>query len=437
MDYRLEIQSSIANPQGVETLYRSAQKEGRQSEFLSAIENLFHEAPENVLLAAWHYRLVDEAFAPKRREFSPNWKLAVPIGVVTGLIFWLLSDTSLQFMDHIPHIILFWSPIATLLALVFLALTARRHIPRNLAAGVVLILASLYVLFITPGQGSGYFRHYLDLMAIHLPLLSWIMLGISLVGIRSNRNSRFAFLTKSIEVMITAGLYLIAGVAFGMITIGLFQALSIELPDILMRLIAAGGFGLIPVLAVASMYDPELEAEDQDFSQGLSKLIATMMRLLLPLTLLVLLVYIFVIPFNFMEPFRNRDLLIVYNVMLFAIMGLLIGVTPIKVEMLSPGLQRTLRAGIMAVAVLTILISLYALSATVFRTVQGGITINRTTIIGWNLINIAILVVLVIKQARNRGQGWVDDMRSVFSLGAVGYTIWAVFLIVAIPLLFR
>jgi len=437
MEYRFEIQSATSNPQEVEDLYRRALKEGKQTDFGAAIENLYLGAPENLLLAAWHYRLSAETAPPKRREFAPNWKLAIPTGVITGLIFWLLSDPNLQFLDHIPHIVLLWAPIATLLALAFLVITARRYASRSLTAGILLAVACIYALLIAPSQTMGYHRHYLDLMAIHLPLLSWVVLGISLVGVRSNQDARFAFLTKSIEVMITAGLYLIAGVAFGTITIGLFQALSIKLPDVLMRLIAAGGFGLIPVLAVASMYDPGLEAEEQDFSQGLSKLIATMMRLLLPLTLFVLLVYVFVIPFNFMEPFRNRDLLIVYNVMLFAIMGLLIGVTPIKVETLSAGLQRNLRNGILAVAILAILVSLYALSATVYRTFQGGITINRLTIIGWNIINIAILVILAYKQARNRGQAWSDDLKSVFSLGAVGYTIWAIFLIVAIPFLFR
>ncbi len=97
-----------------------------------------------------------------------------------------------------------------------------------------------------------------------------------------------------------------------------------------MRLIAAGGAGLIPVIAVATIYDPLAEPKDQDFTQGLSKFIGTMMRLLLPLTLGVLVVYIFVIPFNFFQPFQNRDLLIIYNAMLFAIMGLLVGATPIS-----------------------------------------------------------------------------------------------------------
>jgi hypothetical protein len=185
-----------------------------------------------------------------------------------------------------------------------------------------------------------------------------------------------------------------------MITMGMFSALNVTLPDTIMRLVAAGGFGLIPILAVATMYDPLVTPEAQDFSQGLSKFIFTMMRLLLPLTLIVLVIYVLVIPFNFMAPFQNRDLLIVYNVMQFAIIGLLIGVTPLKLDDLSPKLQVWLRRGIIAIIILALIVSVYALSAVIYRTVNGEITLNRVTIIGWNIINIIILAALLVTVAK-------------------------------------
>jgi hypothetical protein len=242
---------------------------------------------------------------------------------------------------------------------------------------------------------------------------------------------------KSIEVMITAGVYLIAGVAFGMITIAMFAALNVTLPDVLMRLAVAGGFGLIPIMAVATMYDPLMQPEAQDFRQGLSKFIFTMMRLLLPLTLFVLVIYLFVIPFNFMAPFNNRNLLIVYNVMQFAIIGLLIGATPLKLDDLSEKLQTWLRRGILAVAILALVVSLYALSAVVYRTAVDVITLNRLTIIGWNIINIAILAVLIYTQFAKQQPAWNERLQHVFSRSTTVYLIWSVFLTLALPLLFR
>lgn len=431
------IQSSREDPRGMEALYQAANQAGNGEDFRLALEACYQESPEDMLYAAWHYRLQAAQAQPVRAAPGVNWKLAVPLSIATGLVFWSLSDFKVLFLDHLPYLVLLWAPIATLFALAFLAFTSRRQYRRSLLAGAALCIASVYVLLIAPGQRGGNFRPYLDLMAIHLPLLCWIALGVSVLERRSNPQNKFALLMKSVEVMITAGVYLIAGVAFGTITQGMFRALSIELPDIIMRLIMAGGFGLIPLLALASAYNPGLSPLEQDFSQGLSRFVATMMRLLLPLSLAVLVIYVFIIPFNFMQPFKNRDVLIVYNLMLFGIMGLLIGATPARTEDLSPKLQQALRYGMLAIAILAALVSIYALSATVYRTVEGGITINRLTIIGWNSINIIILVLLIYKQLRYKGENWASHMKSVFSEGMVGYIVWDIFLIVAIPLLFR
>jgi hypothetical protein len=264
-------------------------------------------------------------------------------------------------------------------------------------------------------------------MLITLPLLCWIGIGVAVMGFRSSDTNRFAFLIKSIEVMITAGVYLIFGMAFGGITLGLFAALNITPSEIIIRLIVAGGFGLIPIIAVATIYDPQVSPEAQDFSQGLSKFIFTMVRLLLPLTLLVLVIYIFVIPFNFMAPFQNRNLLIVYNVMQFAIIGLLIGATPLKVDDLSIKLQTWLRQGMIAVSILALVISLYALSAVIYRTVMDGLTLNRTTIIGWNIINIVILFALILTQPRKSISGWHERLQRVFSKATTPYLVWSIF----------
>jgi hypothetical protein len=192
----------------------------------------------------------------------------------------------------------------------------------------------------------------------------------------------------------------------------------------------------VSVLTVASVYDPLSPPFEQRFRQGLGRIITTIMWLLLPLTGLVLVIYLFVIPFNFMEPFYNRDVLIVYNVMLFAIMGLLIGATPVYASELTERQQSVLRIAILTITCLTVLVSLYALSATAYRTALGGLTMNRLTILGWNTINIGILISLLIKQIK-RKQAWIASIQRTFSVGSLAYLCWAVFLVLAVPLLFQ
>jgi hypothetical protein len=367
-----------------------------------------------------------------------NWLAAVPLSVLTGLIFWALSDFErLTLVRGTPQLFLWWSPIATVGALVYLTVTSRKSLGRAAILGLGPLAAAAYVALPAPSLHPAWKASQFALLGvIHIPLLCWGALGVHVLGLRSGTEDRFAFLIRSIEVAITAGLYLLAGIAFGAITVGLFAALGIQLPDLWLRLVAAGGFGLLPVLAVATAYDPTVPPAAQAFDQGLSRFVATMMRLLLPLTLAVLVVYVAVIPFNFRAPFEDRDVLIVYNLMLFAILGLLLGVTPVRAEMLSPSLRRWLRAGILALAILVELVSLYALSATVYRTVLGGWTPNRLTIIGWNGINMGILALVLARLLRHRGEGWVEGTQSAFSLATHAYLIWSALLLVVVPVLF-
>jgi len=438
MKYFLEIQKASENPQQMEILYQTAQKNASVDVFQADLNACYDANPDNVLLAAWFYRLQQAPQSDQKNAGNGvNWKLAILLSVVTGLFFWLITDENGPlFLDRVPYLVLLWAPIATFFSLVFLARTAGKNYLRTIYVGLGLLLVSGCVFLLSPRLSETYQDHFLILSAIHLPILSWATIGISVLGFKSTFKDRFSFLIKSTETTITAGVYLIFGVVLGGITFGMFAALNVDIPEVWMRLIIAGGFGSLPTLAVASIYDPTVRPGEQDFSQGLSKFVATMMRLLLPLTLTVLVIYIFVIPFNFMEPFMQRDVLIVYNLMLFAVMGLLMGATPIRADDFSEQTGRWLRNAILAVAILAVLISIYAMSATIYRTLSWGITINRLVIIGWNTINIGILVSLVYKQFRDGFENWVVSLQHTFSLGTNAYIIWSLFILIVIPLIF-
>jgi hypothetical protein len=432
MDYSKAIESALDNPQALEALYQSAQEHKGELTFRDAIEAGFERNPNNLLLAAWHYRLQEARRELRQQPHAANWKLAIPLGILTGLLLWILSNPRLDFPTSIPFPLLIWAPLGALAVIAFLTRTNRRgKITIPVIAG--LLLATIYATLWTKLQNR---PDYLLLMLIHLPLLSWIAAGLHTLGMRTDHKNTFAFIFKSLEVFITGGLFLMAGGLFAGITVGLFDTLLLTIPESIMRLIAAGGIGLISVLTVASVYDPLSSPSEQRFHQGIGRIITTIMWLFLPLSGLVLIIYLFVIPFNFMAPFTNRDVLIVYNVMLFAIMGLLIGATPVYASELSDRQQSILRISILTVTSLTVVVSLYALSATAYRTVLGGLTMNRLTILGWNTINIGILISLLIKQIR-RKQPWIDSIQRTFNKGSLAYLCWAVFLIVAVPLLFQ
>jgi hypothetical protein len=446
MSYQDRVGALAQDPEQLEQVYHAALKAGETDAFKEAIDDSHAAAPDNLLYAAWFHRL--KHAAARTKGFVVAWAWVIPLALVNGLLFWGLSDQ--RYMIQVPRtyggnpadfmlaIALLAGPLAAAFVLIYLTGAGRQRWPLGALVGVLTLAAGGYVLLTYRQTGTRPFQEqYLTLMAMHLPLLAWAGIGTFLIARHRDPANRFAFLIKSLEVFITGGLFVIAGGLFTGISMGLFDALDIQLPDLVLRLFIAGGGGLIPVIATAVIYNPAVPPADQSFDEGLSKVVALLMRILLPLALLVLLVYLFFIPFNFRAPFENRDVLIIYNGMLFAVVVLLVGATPVSLAEVPARVGRWLRLGIIAVAALALIVSLYALSAIVYRTILDRLTPNRLTFIGWNVINIGLLGLVLLLQARARAGRWLQRLYRAYSAGTVAYAVWTLVAILALPWLFR
>ena len=405
-----DIAAALRHPRQMEELYRSTVHAGGERAWAAEVARLHEESPDDPVLAAWYYRLqpaqAEEPLpsAPAVHSWRIHWQLAVPLGVLLGVIFYfLLADSMVSSGNSdAPRILYLWSPLAAvaIVALVAFGMAGGKLLRRALVVGVAVLAIGFYVTWLSDSA----LPDYQILGVLHLPLAALAAVGLIVAGWGSDNQNRFAFLIKSTEAVVTGGIIAGATGVFMSVTVGIFQAIGVRFPDELMRLGTGLAAGLIPLLAVATVYDARFAPIAQNFEGGMSRLIATMGRFFLPLTMLVGIAYVISIPFNFWKPFEERDVLIIYNGMLFAVMALLVFATPVAAEGVSGDVLVWLRRGIVAVAVLTVLVSVYALSATVYRASIGGLTINRLTIIGWNVINLAILVHLLSNQARGDGR---------------------------------
>jgi hypothetical protein len=444
MSYHDTVSALAKDAEQLEQIYHAALQAGETDAFKQAIDDSHTNAPENLLYAAWFHRL--KYTAAQAKGYVVAWGWVIPLAVINGLLFWWLSGDRFMITiegfrgaerDFLPAIFILAASLSAAFVLIYLTAVGRKRWRLSALIGILLLAASAYVLLTYPQTGPAPFQEqYLTLMAIHLPLLAWAGVGAFLMARHRDPANRFSFLIKSLEVVILAGLFVIAGGLFTAITIGLFDALNVDFPEVMMRLFIAGGLGLIPVLAVAVIYNPTVPPAEQAFDEGLSKLVALLMRILLPLTLLVLLVYLAFIPFNFRAPFDNRDVLIIYNGMLFAVIALLVGATPVSLAGVSPRLARWLRLGIITVATLALIVSLYALAAILYRTALDRLTPNRLTFIGWNVVNIGLLFLVLLFQARAREGRWLHGLYRAYSAGTVAYAVWTLAMILAIPWLF-
>jgi hypothetical protein len=128
--------------------------------------------------------------------------------------------------------------------------------------------------------------------------------------------------------------------------------------------------------------------------------------------------------------------LITYNGMLFAVIALLVGATPVGLADVSPRVGRWLRLGIITVAALALIVSLYALAAILYRSAMDRLTPNRLAFIGWNVINIGLLFLVLLLQARVKAGRWLQGLFRAYSAGTVAYAVWALAMILALPWLF-
>lgn len=445
MSYLDRVRDLAQDPEQLEQVYAEAREASETDAFKRAIDDSHGSAPDNLLYAAWFHRLTYAA--DQAKGFVVAWAWVIPLALLNGLLFWWLSDDQ-RFMiqlagaryadaqNFMPAIVLLAGPLSAGFVMIYLTVVGRQRWPLTVLLEAVLAAATAYVLFTFPQAGPQPFQsQYLSLMILHLPLLSWASVGILLMAKHRDPANRFAFLIKSLEVAVMGGLFVIAGGLFTAITVGLFDALNIQFPELVQRLFIAGGGGLIPVVATAVIYDPTAPPARQAFDEGLSKLVALLMRTLLPLTLALLIVYLGFIPFNFRAPFDNRQVLITYNAMLFGVIALLLGATPVSPADAPRRLRRWLRLAISAVAALALIVSLYALAAILYRTALDRLTPNRLAFIGWNVINIGLLC-LVLLQARAGAARWLQALKRAYSVGTVAYVVWTVVVILTIPWLF-
>ena len=167
---------------------------------------------------------------------DPRWPPAIIGAVLLGGLFALLSGNEIPFPVPAPEVPtaywIGWSPLAGLFLLIF-NFTAAGSSPdrRRYLTGAIAIVAA------TAGAAYNAWSPVSEdvavLTAIHLPLVVWFVVGWTVWGQRATPEQRYAYLLKSVETVVAAGLFLISGAIFAALTFGVFQALGVELPEAL------------------------------------------------------------------------------------------------------------------------------------------------------------------------------------------------------------
>ncbi|HJO29725.1 MAG TPA: hypothetical protein QGG30_04475 [Acidobacteriota bacterium] len=433
------------DPEALESLYREAQQRGQDDAFRQAVTQCLETTPGNVLLRAWACRLDLDVPTDAELEFQSaadsrrHWATALSASLACGTLFVFFARGQPPVPIPGEAHPLFWigcGPLVASSIVAFLAVGSMDKTRMRWYGSAAAFLALAVTVSALYAWNENDQDQAAVLMALHLPFVAWSVLGVSVIWNRADQSQQFfAFIVESMEALLAGGICLGAGAIFIGLTAGIFAVLGVQFPDTLIRIIVPFGLGLIPVLAVAAVYDPR-RAPTQQEPTGLARILRIMTWLLLPLALGVLAIYIFwFIPNYFWRAFDERDILVIYNATIIAILALLAAAVSTTN---ASGIQtnaRFLRPAILSLTTLGLSLNVYALAAIVSRFLQYGFTPNRHAVLGWNIVTLLMLALLLSRAWPAKDENWIAVFRASMAQGVLLASAWAAWVVWGIPLL--
>jgi hypothetical protein len=264
------------------------------------------------------------------------------------------------------------------------------------------------------------------LTALHLPIVLWLVVGIAYAGGRWRQvEGRMDFIRFSGELFIYYVLIALGGgVLTGFMAL-IFQSIGIDVePFFGSWLLPCGAAGAV---LVASW----LVETKQSVIENMAPVLA---RLFTPLFTIVLLVYLGIVLGTGRGVDIERDVLIVFDLLLVVVLGLLLYSISARDPHSPPGVFDVLQVVLVMSALLADAVALWAIAA---RITEFGFTPNRVAALGENvilLVNLAWSAMIYIRFLRGRGSFTALEKWQTDYLPA--YAVWAATVVIVFPPLF-
>jgi len=262
---------------------------------------------------------------------------------------------------------------------------------------------------------------------LHLPIALWVVVGMAYAGARWGEVAgRMDFIRFSGEFFIYYVLIALGGGVLMAFTAGIFEAIGINIePFFQSWILPCGAMGGV---LIASWL---VEAK-QSVIENMAPVLA---RLFTPLFTIVLLVYLGIVLGTGRGIDVQREVLIVFDLLLVVVLGLLLYSISARDAQSPPGTFDVVQIVLVLSALLADAVALWAIAA---RITELGFTPNRVAALGMNvilLVNLGWSAVLALRFLRGRGafaalERWQTNYLWV-------YAAWAAIVVIAFPPVFR
>ena len=408
-----EILTHLNDPRQLEQMYRTS-----KVHFKREFTTLYPELKGNTIADFWNERLNYEGE-------GINW------GTGREVLFVIIASLVAGLIAKLPAILhideeLFYSRNVGFV--VFPALSAFFAWKNKLSGSkIVLIVGTtlvglVFINFLPDNKKSD----TLILSCLHLVLILWSVLGFAFLGeIKNNDEKRLGFLKYNGDLIIMAGLILIAGGILTGVTIGLFSLIGFRIEKFYFEYVAIFGLSAAPILGTyLTQANPQL----------VGKISPVIAKIFSPLVLVMLVIYLVAMVYSGKDPYNDRDFLLIFN-------GLLVGVMAIIFFSVAETAKTTRNQVeiwvLFLLSVVTILVNGIALSAILFRISEWGITPNRAAVLGGNvfmLINLVLVTVQIFRVLAKKAD--ITGVGKVIASYLPVYCLWATVVTFLFPFIF-
>jgi len=408
-----QIMQNINDPEALEMLFRK-DKSGFIRNFPEASTGM-----ENDLVRFWQIRLKNETAGQKH----PLLKTDLVVVTILCLAIALLAKAHLIFGSMTMED--YW--FRNLSTIVFAGLTAWFILKNKITDIKKILLLALPVVILTifmnllPEKLSDTTK----LAFFHAPLFMWFIFGLAWVSFKHGNTPKVsAFIRYNGELITMYGLLCIAGVILSGMTISLFAMIGMEIGRFYMENIAIIGLAVFPVVAawLIDLYP--------DITSRIAPIIA---RIFTPLVFISSIVYLTAITVSGISLSENREFLIIFNLLLLGVMAIIV----FSLSELDKSNIRKLNVIILfLLAVVTLVIDLFALSAIISR-LSEGFTPNRTVVLISNILVLANLLLILpyLFLAGFKGKSLDRVEKIIYSYLPV-YLLYTVVVIFVFPFIF-
>lgn len=407
-----EILNHIDHPSQLETLYRQD-----KSRFKKAFNTLYPEMVHSPIAKVWNERLNYES-----EGISLGSKSEIVFIVIASILASVIAKipmyTSIDADFFYPRNIAF---------IVFPFLTIYFAWKQKIGSSKIITIFTIFILSLIYINGLPYTNADTTILAcIHLPLFLWTVLGYIFVGPQlKDYKMRFEFLRYNGDLVIMTGLILIAGGFLTAITLGLFTLIDIRIEDFYFEYIVIGG------LAASPLVGTYLVRSNPQLVNKVSPVIA---KVFTPLVLITLVAYVVAIIYTGKDPYRDREFLIIFNLLLIGVMAIIVFSIAETTKHIKTKVTTIL---LLLLSCITILVNGIALSAIVFRISEWGITPNRLAVLGGNILILTNLLLVAYKLFRASRQGKaIEQVEITIAKFLPIYGVWTTIVVFVFPVVF-